>query len=283
MTLTPPEDPRPFSLVLSPTPTPACSLITSHPSYPSKSILPPLGSRLELSPETFLIGQKIGQKLNASGGSGLIIDYGRLVLPLSIQNSTALGQENLKTGNSCSSDGDSFRGIRDHEVVDPFGLEPGTVDLSSDVDFTYLKHGLGDSGKKKGNKKLGSSCLYFSLFHQRSLTIFGSLSLFFLFYLLTIFQSIDFLVQALGPVSQTHFLGALHIQTQLNHLLKSLQDKEKNLSSSKKETSTLSKSLIDGYHRIMDPNGMGKAYKVLGIIPKTQSIHPVIHWKEEEA
>lgn len=87
----------------------------------------PIGSSLEVSPTAFRIAHKIGQLLSTEnsgdertpmGGCGLIIDYG---------------------GDKAFAD--SFRAFREHRIVDVFH-EPGNCDLTSNVDFAYLKEAM---------------------------------------------------------------------------------------------------------------------------------------------
>ncbi|KAF8802501.1 DUF185-domain-containing protein [Phlegmacium glaucopus] len=87
----------------------------------------PVGSSLEVSPTAFRIAHKIGQLLSSEnsgakktslGGCGLIIDYG--------------GDKAF---------GDSFRAFKEHKIVDVFH-EPGNCDLTSNVDFAYLKEAM---------------------------------------------------------------------------------------------------------------------------------------------
>lgn len=41
---------------------------------------------------------------------------------------------------------DTFRGFRDHSLWDPL-KEPGTADLTADVDFDYLKKHTEEKGR----------------------------------------------------------------------------------------------------------------------------------------
>ncbi|UYV78306.1 NDUFAF7 [Cordylochernes scorpioides] len=71
---------------------------------------------LEVSPESGVLMQDISARLNAHGGVNLVIDY---------------GHEGEKS--------DTFRAFRKHSLIDPL-CEPGTADLTADVDFAYLKN-----------------------------------------------------------------------------------------------------------------------------------------------
>jgi len=70
---------------------------------------------LEVSPESLSLAQKISAKLERYGGLALIADY---------------GHEGEGT--------DTFRAFKKHEQHDPL-VEPGSADLTADVDFTALK------------------------------------------------------------------------------------------------------------------------------------------------
>lgn len=125
-----------FRYVLSPTETPWSKLLASaNPRF--QSLQP--GQRVEISPESWATARKIGELVagrNApttsqdgkvgerksttpsAGGSALIVDYG---------DEKAFGG--------------SFRAFKNHAIVDPLN-EPGTADLTANVDFAYLKNAL---------------------------------------------------------------------------------------------------------------------------------------------
>ncbi|ORX58718.1 DUF185-domain-containing protein [Hesseltinella vesiculosa] len=65
--------------------------------------------------ESWSIAEHIAKLLHANGGAGLVIDY---------------GQDHIQ--------GDTLRAIRQHEFVHPM-TDPGSADLSVDVDFEALK------------------------------------------------------------------------------------------------------------------------------------------------
>ncbi|GMM37792.1 hypothetical protein DASC09_051170 [Saccharomycopsis crataegensis] len=79
----------------------------------------PIGSRVEISPETLTYSKKIHQIITSNEkqqGAALYIDYGPAdTIPIN-----------------------TLRGIKDHAIVSPF-VNPGTVDLSADVDFQGIK------------------------------------------------------------------------------------------------------------------------------------------------
>ncbi|KAI8147920.1 S-adenosyl-L-methionine-dependent methyltransferase [Fennellomyces sp. T-0311] len=68
--------------------------------------------------ETWYASQSIAELMVKSGGTGLIIDY---------------GQDYAQ--------GDTLRAIRKHQIIHPM-TEPGSADLSADVDFAALKVAL---------------------------------------------------------------------------------------------------------------------------------------------
>lgn len=70
---------------------------------------------LEVCPEAGVIMNDLAQRIEKNGGAALIIDYGH--------NGTET---------------DTFRGFRNHHQQNPLE-EPGTADLTADVDFAYLK------------------------------------------------------------------------------------------------------------------------------------------------
>uniref|UniRef100_A0A182YQA3 Protein arginine methyltransferase NDUFAF7 n=1 Tax=Anopheles stephensi TaxID=30069 RepID=A0A182YQA3_ANOST len=80
-------------------------------------------TRLEVSFETEQIAQNIAKRVDEHGGFGLIIDY---------------GHEGDKT--------DTLRSFKSHKLHNPL-QEPGSADLTVDVDFGFLKHFLEQDDK----------------------------------------------------------------------------------------------------------------------------------------
>lgn len=146
-----PQPPK-FRYVLSPTETPWTKLLVS--SNPRFQRLQP-GQRVEISPESWATARKIGELVAgrkaaptpgaevsedaakaseeaaaqeeagpSAGGAGLIVDYG---------DSKAFGS--------------SFRAFKSHAIVDPL-LNPGTADLTANVDFSYLSNALGTTSAR---------------------------------------------------------------------------------------------------------------------------------------
>ncbi|OMJ12418.1 NADH dehydrogenase [ubiquinone] complex I, assembly factor 7 [Smittium culicis] len=73
-----------------------------------------IGDSIEVSPESAIIAQKLGKIVNETNGAALIVDYG--------QNYTQSS---------------TFRGISKHKFLDPL-TNPGDIDITADVDFSYL-------------------------------------------------------------------------------------------------------------------------------------------------
>ncbi|XP_069625573.1 protein arginine methyltransferase NDUFAF7, mitochondrial isoform X4 [Ranitomeya imitator] len=76
---------------------------------------------IELSPNAAVIIQKLASQINRFGGAALIADY---------------GHSGDKT--------DTFRGFRAHQLHNVLE-DPGTADLTADVDFSFLKRIVGNS------------------------------------------------------------------------------------------------------------------------------------------
>ncbi|GAN09878.1 hypothetical protein MAM1_0300c09411 [Mucor ambiguus] len=124
---------------------------------------------------------KVARYLSKNGGTGLAIDY---------------GQDYVQ--------GDTLRAIKDHKIIHPM-CDPGSADLSADVDFSFLKQAI----------------------QSRS----------------------D--IAAYGPITQKDFLQSLGIQARIETLFRSAKN------------SATRKALLDGAERLMDPEAMGRIYKVL--------------------
>uniref|UniRef100_A0AAG5D2M1 Protein arginine methyltransferase NDUFAF7 n=1 Tax=Anopheles atroparvus TaxID=41427 RepID=A0AAG5D2M1_ANOAO len=80
-------------------------------------------NRVEISFEMEQIAQSLAVRMDAYGGFGLVIDYGH-------------------EGNKM----DTFRSFKQHKLHDPL-QDPGSADLTVDVDFGLLKHFLEQDGK----------------------------------------------------------------------------------------------------------------------------------------
>ncbi|KAI8893442.1 S-adenosyl-L-methionine-dependent methyltransferase [Globomyces pollinis-pini] len=75
-----------------------------------------IGDVIQICPDMWDLCCEISFRIAKNGGTGLFIDY---------------GMEDIRT--------DRIRGIKDHKWVSPFST-PGKVDLSSDVEFSAIKH-----------------------------------------------------------------------------------------------------------------------------------------------
>lgn len=107
----------PLKFALSPGETLASTLFTRE--YASL----PVGARLEVCPDALSIAATIARLVGGpSGGAGLVIDYG--------------GDTQF---------GNSFRGFRQHQLVDPLS-QPGDTDLTANVDFSRLRTALSEHG-----------------------------------------------------------------------------------------------------------------------------------------
>ena len=92
---------------------PGPSLVASM--SPLTAMGPPIGSICQVSTMAISLADEIARRAVADNGVALIIDYGP------------------ETGET----GASLRAVRDHGVHDPL-VDPGTADLSADVDFMLL-------------------------------------------------------------------------------------------------------------------------------------------------
>ncbi|KAI8839896.1 S-adenosyl-L-methionine-dependent methyltransferase [Chytridium lagenaria] len=82
----------------------------------------PLGSLIELSPETQSESQKIGKLVKKTNGAALLIDY---------------GNDHIS--------GDTIRGIREHKFTS-FMSSPGDTDITADVDFSLVRDSASQTG-----------------------------------------------------------------------------------------------------------------------------------------
>ncbi|XP_051469808.1 protein arginine methyltransferase NDUFAF7, mitochondrial isoform X2 [Apus apus] len=101
-----PEIPDQLRFVLSPSSTPA-----------TENFIQPEETRdhVEVCPEAGVIIQRLACRIEKDGGAALVADY---------------GHDGTKT--------DTFRGFRNHKLHDVL-KDPGTADLTADVDFSYLR------------------------------------------------------------------------------------------------------------------------------------------------
>ncbi|KAI9269814.1 S-adenosyl-L-methionine-dependent methyltransferase [Sporodiniella umbellata] len=148
------------------------------------------GERVEISPDSWGLIEKIAKYLEKNGGAGLAIDYG--------QDYTQ---------------GHTLRAIKEHKIIHPMS-DPGTADLSADVDFSFLKEVIKERSE----------------------------------------------ITAHGPITQSKFLQALGIQARVEALFRNAKSKESRI------------AIMDGAERLMDPEAMGRIYKVLAFSNDTRSV-----------
>ena len=122
------DDKEELRFVLSRGPTPASKLFIKEDLV--KDV-----DHMEVCPEAGVITEKIADRFNASNTSGcfLVCDYG--YDEGSLREST--GRSKIK---------DTFRGFKNHELWDPL-KDPGTADLTADVDFAFLKRVVQHKGQ----------------------------------------------------------------------------------------------------------------------------------------
>jgi NADH dehydrogenase [ubiquinone] 1 alpha subcomplex assembly factor 7 len=145
--------------VLNPLPSPISTLLgNSSPRFRSL----PEGATIEVSPTSFRIAHQIGRLLSGWDADGLLKDS-----PAAPQKAASESQEQGKDASpppqeaqtaqgrggaaliidygSSSFHSDSLRAFKSHKMVDLFH-EPGQCDITADVDFEYLKEGMGGLG-----------------------------------------------------------------------------------------------------------------------------------------
>ncbi|KAJ1922267.1 hypothetical protein H4219_000129 [Mycoemilia scoparia] len=111
----PPETPYHFRFVKSRTETTNTAVVINNPGFSDKYSV---GDIIEVSPESSSNMHNIAKIISKHGGVGLVIDYG--------QDWTQ---------------GDTFRGIKCHKFANPLS-SPGSMDLTADVDFSYLRRSV---------------------------------------------------------------------------------------------------------------------------------------------
>ncbi|KAJ1993692.1 hypothetical protein GGI25_001583 [Coemansia spiralis] len=84
------------------------------------------GDHVEVSPESARVMAQLADWISTRNGMGLIMDYG--------QDWTQ---------------GDTFRGVRSHKFANPLSM-PGSMDLTADVDFSYLRYAASNKAQCHG-------------------------------------------------------------------------------------------------------------------------------------
>ncbi|KAK4290098.1 hypothetical protein Pmani_036987 [Petrolisthes manimaculis] len=97
-------------------------VLSREPTPATKIFIQPDETRteVEVSPEAAVLCKELATRIEEDGGFALIMDYGH----------------DGKISNT-------FRGFKSHTLHDPLS-EPGTADLTADVDFAYLKEHMQD-------------------------------------------------------------------------------------------------------------------------------------------
>ena len=117
-----PEAEHPFQYVLAPAET-AASLNVNSPSRTTQRFHPSYfkeGDTIEVSPDAWRAAHLIADRINYTGGTSLIVDY---------------GYDHVSAN--------SLRAIRSHKFTNAF-QDVGNADLSVDVDFGLLKDACSD-------------------------------------------------------------------------------------------------------------------------------------------
>lgn len=189
------------------------------------------GTRIEVCPEAWEIAEKCTELVGKSG-AGLFIDY---------------GDERFF--------GNSFRAFKNHQIVDPL-LEPGSSDLTSNVNFAFLREALtsGSSSAVAARKleefqasaQTGATA---PLTSDATITVPSSP---------TSAEPQPAFVPTL--LSQRSFLLSLGLQLRIQTLLKNTPDEKRR------------ENMIKAAERLVEKNekvhGMGKVFKVMGFVPK---------------
>ncbi|KAH6913130.1 S-adenosyl-L-methionine-dependent methyltransferase [Coprinopsis sp. MPI-PUGE-AT-0042] len=141
--------------VLNPLPSPISTLLgNSSPRFRSL----PEGTSIEVSPTSFRIAHQIGRLLSSWDADGLLKEGQTTRQDASAEPSapqepqTAQGHGGaalIIDYGSSSFHSDSLRAFKAHKMVDLFH-EPGQCDITADVDFEYLKEGMGGLVKTHG-------------------------------------------------------------------------------------------------------------------------------------
>ncbi|KAL4239171.1 NADH dehydrogenase [ubiquinone] complex I [Mactra antiquata] len=114
-----PESNNDLRFVLAPTESAASKVILQVDSDDNRD-------HIEVSAKSGVIIKHLADRIDTNGGCGLVIDYGHN------------GEKE-----------DTFRAFRNHDLHDVL-IEPGSADLTADVDFSYLKKQCNDTVKTFG-------------------------------------------------------------------------------------------------------------------------------------
>lgn len=212
---TPPELPPKLRFVVSPSATLAANLLVREDDTRFKGLSE--GTRVEVCPDLYGLGAAAARLVKPCG-AGLVIDYG-----------------DDRFFNH------SFRAFKDHKLVDPL-QEPGSADLTSNVDFSALRDSL-----TSGYTGPGHTADHISDAFTSPPPATGNADIF------------------VPPLlSQRSFLLSLGLQLRVEKLVQNAPDDQRR------------KAIIDAAQRLVDKNvkihGMGKVFKVLGFVPSNKDV-----------
>jgi len=194
-----------LSIILAPEVTPALRTllpVNEDGFLPDEGPMDNVGSVVEVNPEGILLAQDLARLVQRQGGAALIIDY---------------GQEGTT---------DSVRGFLRHNQVHFLSL-PGRVDVTADVDFAAIRHGV-------------NARTYGARTPVRDEQNDGSQAT----------------VRAYGPVTQGDFLMSMGLQERV------VAEIEKDTT-----TDEHAENLYEAMVRLASPEEMGTRFKVLAIAP----------------
>jgi len=156
--------------VLAPGPTPA--------SEGYAALLPPSaeGGHGEVCPEGLVIVRELAARVRAHGGAALVADYGDVAIRRHTLRVSVHVEEIVLGASShhpVSSECYHFRdispqGFKQHHLHDVL-VDPGTADLTADVDFGAFKRAVSSEGTFVIRLCLGSN--YFCMFSQQVLAV----------------------------------------------------------------------------------------------------------------
>jgi NADH dehydrogenase [ubiquinone] 1 alpha subcomplex assembly factor 7 len=230
-------DPK-LRFVASPSPTLAANLLVRNSDERFKGLSQ--GTRIEVCPDMYGIAA-IAAKLVQPKGAGLVVDYGG---DRFFNHSFRVGyciHEKYKVGISFPDKRASLQAFKNHKLADPLE-EPGSADLTSNVDFSALRDALmsGFTSTEAAFAEAKASSMEDSPKQERK---------------------DDLYVPPL--LSQRSFLLSLGLQLRVEKLVQNASNDERR------------KDIITAAHRLVDKNekihGMGKVFKVLGFVPAQES------------
>ena len=233
-------DPTPkLRFVVSPSATLAANLLVREGDTRFKGLSQ--GTRVEVCPDLYGLGASAANLVKPCG-AGLVIDYGE---DRFFNHSFRVSQGfYIQEGNVIIADLRNFyQAFKNHKLVDPLD-EPGSADLTSNVDFSALRDSLtsGYTGPGHKGEQISDAISSPPPSSDKS----------------------DIFVPPL--LSQRSFLLSLGLQLRVEKLVQNASDDERR------------KNIITAAQRLVDKNvkihGMGKVFKVLGFVPTQKSASP---------